>query len=114
MTEDRNEIRDCLLSIMYECEGYRFGQDSYDIKLDHIYETASVALEDYGTGLSLTDQALVSHMCRTYEQSDEPTRARLRQINVTQLAESRRTRVQALAMLAAADRVIAMREALIA
>jgi hypothetical protein len=41
MTED---IYRCLRSIMDECDGYRFGQDSYDIKLDHIYEQASSAL----------------------------------------------------------------------
>lgn len=31
--------------IAQECEGYRFDQPSYDIKLDHIYELASGLLE---------------------------------------------------------------------
>lgn len=61
--------------------------------------------------LTANDLALVAHLRRDYDKADEATRARLRQINDRGLAESRRSKREALRLLASAERAIALREA---
>ncbi|HSX22690.1 MAG TPA: hypothetical protein VLE97_07970 [Gaiellaceae bacterium] len=59
-TDALDDAWQAIYSIKQECDGHRFGQQGYDITLDHIYEMADVtlaALNEAAAGVSLGPSA---------------------------------------------------------